>query len=772
MNDLGEFLLTTGRTLAQMALYSPDHPSVKGAVDESHRQLTALLTSTPELVLSTHEKKLLVNGHTTDGLSEAVGRPFLQLLSLHGLHSLTFVRGIQLEEMAPFFRLASNEMRKSAMKAADFLQSNNVIHIRLNEARYARIGEDESVGKTGDVGAGAIGEPTENIWEKNAALPLNELLVKLINEAVPNNSDRNIIYERVRSLVKQEISSAVDKAVGEYQREKTRVINEQARTEGVVSEMAEGVVVVDDTGNVLMMNAAAENIYGVKLGNSVGKPLWQNVREEQMIALAKDLTVPTDKPMIKEVNLLGNKDVQTTLRASSATIQDINGRIVGMVSVLSDVTKQKELNRLQNEFMANVTHDLRAPIHALKLSVNAILEGSAGPVSTEQQKMLGMATRNVDRLARLIDDLLDFSKLESGKMEVRPQIIEVPGLLREAVASMESWSKSRGITVLYQEAAEVPPAFADADRILQVVNNLISNAIKFTPPGGQVTLRSRSFDERGKTYVLIEVEDTGKGIAVADQKRIFDRFTQLDNPEKTDIHGTGLGLSICKALIDLHKGRLFLQSPPSGKNSGSLFAFSLPSVQRTASAAAPVKVAAPALATPAPVKRVGFWRRLFGRGKLFLVVILAAAVAQARPYHGKVRRVLDSNVIQLNDGSKVRYLGIAVPPRGSEYAVEAMAASSAWVLGEEVRLEYGLQERDTDGVWLAYVFTDDVFVNEELIKQGLALVAPLSNEEQYVRTLVRAEMEAHDKRRGQWRNTTLETYPVRMQKSGVLKGSQ
>jgi PAS domain S-box-containing protein len=766
MSDMGAFLLNTGRTLAQMALYAPDHPSVQGAVQSSHRQLEELLTEAPELVLGTHEKKFIVNGTAVEGLSEAASRPFLSLLAVHGLHSLTFLRGIALSEMGPFFRLASNDMRKGNIKAADYLQSSNVTHIRLNEARYARIGEDEAVGKVGEVGGDADAGEAGDGWSVYEDLSLAEVLKKLVHDAVPGVNDRPHVLDRVASLVKEQINTAIEKVVGEYNQEKTRLTNEQFRTEGVLSEVAGGVVVVDDTGNILMMNAAAENIYGIKLGESVGKPLFQNIREEQMIALAKDLTVPTDRPLLKEVNLLGSTDVRTTLRASSATVQDINGRVVGMVSVLSDVTKQNELIRMQNEFMANVTHDLRAPIHALKLSVNAILEGSAGPVSAEQNKMLGMATRNVDRLSRLIDDLLDFSKLESGKMEVRPQIIEIPPLLKEAVASMESWSKSRGITVSYEET-DVPAAFADADRILQVVNNLISNAIKFTPQGGRITIRARRYEETTKTMVLVEVEDTGKGVSPNDQKRIFDRFTQLENNAKSDIHGTGLGLSICKALIDLHKGRLLLKSPPANKTMGSVFAFTLPSVQRTSLTAAKPNVAVPAPAAPKP--KVGFWKRLFGGGKIFLLLCLAAATAQARPYHGTVRRVLSPNLIQLDDGSRVRYLGIAVPPKGDSNLAEALAANRNWVEGREVRLEYGLQERDVDGVWLAYVFTDGVFVNEELIKQGLALVAPLSNEEQYVRTLVKAEKEAHDERRGQWSNTSLETYPVRMQKSNALK---
>jgi PAS domain S-box-containing protein len=761
MSDLGEFLLTTGRTLAQMALYSPDHPSVKGAVDASHEQLTSLLEDTPELVLTTHEKKFIVNGAPADALPDAAVRPFLQLLATHGLHSLTFLRGITIEEMGPFFRLASNEMRRAAVKAADFLQQNNVTHIRLNEARYARIGEDETVGKANEIGPG---ERDGTQWEVYKDLPLQDILKTLVHQAVPSNEDRIQILNRVISLVKEQIGAAVEKVVGEFNQERVRITNEQARTEGVVTEMAEGVVVVDENGNVVMMNAAAEKIYDVKLSDSLGKPLWKNVREAQMVALAKDLTVPSDKPLVKEISLLGSQDVRTTLRASSATIQDMNGRIVGMVSVLSDVTKQKELTRLQNEFMANVTHDLRAPIHALKLSVNAILEGSAGPVSGEQQKMLGMATRNVDRLARLIDDLLDFSKLESGKMEIRSQIIELPALLKEAVASMESWSKSRGITVVYEESDDTPLAFADADRVLQVVNNLISNAIKFTPPGGRVTLRARRYQDVVKTMVLIEVEDTGKGISPADQTRIFTRFTQLENDQKSDVHGTGLGLSICKAIIDLHKGRIFLNSPPPSKTTGTLFAFTLPWVQRTSTTAV-AKPASPPPPPAPPKPKPGFWSRLFGGAKVLLLCMLVAGTAEARPYNGTVRRVLAPNLIQLSDGTEVRYLGIAVPPKGDENSEEALAANRNWVEGKEVHLEYGLQERDVDGVWLAYVFTDEIFVNEELIKQGLALVAPLSNEEQYVRTLVRAEKEAHDAHRGQWNNSSLDLYAVRMQKA-------
>ncbi len=767
MSQLSDFLLTTGRTLAQMALYSPDHPSVKGSVEESHRLLASLLEQTPEVVISLNESKLIINGKAPEDALEASMRPFLQLLATHNLHSITFMKNIPLTEMVPFFRLASAvDMRKANLTAANFFSSQNVSHIRLNEARYAKIGEGDVVGKKGEIGAGAGKGGADR--EEFESLPLNELLKKLVEKSVTDPNDRNHVLGRALSLVKQQIDNAVEKVVGEFNREKTRIVNEQTRTEQVIGGMAEGVVVVDETGSVLMMNNAAEEIYGVKLGESLGKPLWEGVREEQMVALAKDLTVPTDRPLTKEIQILGSQEAKKTLRASSATVQDTNGRIVGMVSVLSDVTKQKELTRMQNEFMANVTHDLRAPIHALKLSVNAILEGSAGPTTAEQSKMLGMATRNVDRLSRLIDDLLDFSKIESGKMEVRPQVIELGPLLKEAASSMETWSKSRGITVTYQEVDQIPPAFADSDRVLQVVNNLISNAIKFTPTGGKIILRAKRLDEPGKKMIQVEVEDNGNGISAEDQKRIFERFVQLKPNEKFDIRGTGLGLSICQALIDLHKGKLWVQSPPPMSLKGSLFCFTLPAVQRSA---APVirtvaEEQAPVI-TKKPPKPVGFWRKLFG-GKSAAIILAASLFSSvplhARPYWGTVRRVLDANLVQLNDGTRVRYLGIVVPQKGSAFSAEAMSANRQWVEKKEVRFEYGLQERDTDGVWLAYVFVDGIFVNEELVKQGLALVSSLPNEESYLGDLINAEREAHGKKRGQWRDTALESYPMRMRK--------
>ncbi len=760
MSNLSEFLITTGRTLSQMSLYTMDHPSVKGAVQDSHRLLISVLSEVPEITLSILDKKFLINGKPQTGAPESALRPFVVLMNNFGLHSLTFTVGIAHEELVPFFNLASKgDKKKLGMELSAYLTSQNVTHIKANLAKYAKIGENEIVTEAGEGtggdgagdGAGAEGlGKGEALLQELSTLNLNDLLAKLVDRAIPDPGDRRQILSRALDLVKKQLDEAIKKAAAEYAVEKTKLTNERERTENVINNVADGVVVVDEAGNVLMMNPSAEQIYGVKLGECVGKPLWQGVRQEQMVALAKDLAIPTDRPVTKEVQLQAEAETKRILRASSASVQDVSGRVVGMVSVLSDVTKHKELTRLQNEFMANVTHDLRTPIHALKLAVAAILEGAAGPVSGEQNKMLSLANRNVERLSRLIDDLLDFSQIESGSMQIKPQVMELSPILGDSVASLDAWVKSRGIILVFEEGPAIPPVYADSDRILQVVSNLLSNAVKFTPSGGKVTLRAKEVRDKGRQSVQIEIEDTGKGISPEDQARIFQRFVQLKNQEKLDIRGTGLGLSICKALVELHKGALSLQSPPPGKPNGTLFYFTLPAVQK-ADVQTPRQ---PAASVAAPVKKAGFWSKMFSKFKiLFILFTLAPFVLQARPFSGKVRRILEGDVIQLTDGTKVRYLGIDAPDKDNDHFQESLSGNKRFVEGKDVFFRYALQEKNTEGDWIAYVYTDGVFVNEEMVRYGLALVDPLSNDKKILAALIRAEREAQREKRGLWKDS-------------------
>ncbi len=759
MSDISDFILNTGRTLAQMALYATDHPSVKGAIVESHALLTRILTQSSELVLSTHEGKLLVNGKIFEDAAEGSIRPFIALLTKFDLHSLSFHPGISHKEMIPFFRLASRgEIRKTDQSLSEALEAQGVTHIAFNQAVYAKIREDEVVGGKEE----AVSQEDGNVWEQMGGKTLNEILMLLIGRAVTDPSQREKVFNHVFGMVKEEIESAVKRVTEEFSREKTRLTNERDRTEEVVGQISDGIVVVDETGRVLMMNPSAERLYGVSLGECLGKPLWEKAKEEQMVALARDLATPTDRPLVKEVRIHASDEAQRVLRASSATVQDINGRMVGMVSVFSDVTKQKELARLQNEFLANVTHELRSPLHAIKLAMGAMLEGSVGKLNKDQDKMIILVNRNVDRLSRFIDDLLDFSKFEAGKMEIHPTQLDLGLIIKEALASLDSWAKRANIRLELEKSEKIPLVFADGDRVLQIIVNLLSNALKFTPAGGRVTVRAKTMGESEKRMAYVEVEDTGSGISEKDQERIFQKFVQVGKPSSNETRGTGLGLSICKALVELHKGSLTIQSPPPHQSHGSLFSFSLPAPVSFDRQIPEVKKK---VSLPEKVKGKPFWKKLFrGFGVLILVLPIFSCMYHARPRWGTVHRVLSGSIVELEDGSRVRYLGVDTPAMGTAHYADSLSANRRMVEKKEVQLRYGVQDRDQEGAWLAYVYLNGQFVNEELVRDGLAIVAGISNDEENLGTLLKAEEKAKENRRGIWKDTIIDPYPVRMQR--------
>ncbi|MBP7216487.1 MAG: PAS domain-containing protein [Candidatus Omnitrophica bacterium] len=347
------------------------------------------------------------------------------------------------------------------------------------------------------------------------------------------------------------------------------VLVEKKETEAVVRSIADGLVVVDAQGKVVMMNPAAEKILGVQLKNKRGKPINENVQDEQLISLIQ----PTADKKNKEIELSSQQDeTKKIIRASTAVIESESGATVGMVSVLSDITKQRELEEMKTNFVTNVSHELRTPLVAIDKSISLILSKAAGPLSDNQEQFLTIAERNLKRLERLINDLLDLSKLEAGKMQVVSQSCSLEEIIKDSIASLESWAKTKSIALQFKIPEGFPSLQADPDRLAQVLNNLIGNAIKYTPSGGTVTVLATAHPERRE--VEVSVIDTGMGVAKENLAKIFDKFYQVSNRMSTDaIGGTGIGLSVVKEIVSLHGGKIWVESE-LGK--GSKFIFTLP----------------------------------------------------------------------------------------------------------------------------------------------------------------------------------------------------
>ena len=229
----------------------------------------------------------------------------------------------------------------------------------------------------------------------------------------------------------------------------------------------------------------------------------------------------------------------------------------------------QELDRLKSDFVANVSHELRTPLTAIKGAVDLILREVPGPLTERQIHYLTRVRSNTQHLAGLINDLLDLSKIEEGKVELQAERVSLGGLIHEVMETLKPLAAEKSIEL---EAALEPTmlVWADRDKVTQVLTNLIGNAIKFTPPRGKVMISSMT---QNQDWAQVSVSDTGAGISTEERGKIFDKFYQIAANGEPKPKGTGLGLAICKTLVELHSGKIWVESE-LGK--GSTFYFTLP----------------------------------------------------------------------------------------------------------------------------------------------------------------------------------------------------
>jgi PAS domain S-box-containing protein len=412
--------------------------------------------------------------------------------------------------------------------------------------------------------------------------PLKKAIFEEINQVLGVFAESEKISERISSLFSKELEKQINLTTQELSKKYNAIIEEKTKneqimwekykkalvekkdTEAVLKSIAEGLVVVDSQGKVIMMNPAAEKLLGVSKKDKIGKNLLENLKDEQIVSLIKG----SEKE--REIELISQRDeTKKILRASSAVIEDENGRTIGMVSVLSDITKQKELDRMKSQFIASVSHELRTPLVAIEKSISLLLNKEAGPISKTQEEFLSIAERNLKRLSQLINDLLDLSKLEAGRMRLEKKPSSIEKIIEECIQTFLTWANAKSIKIEKKIQPNLPLVNIDPIRINQVLTNLIGNAIKFTPKNGRITVEAIF----GSEEIRVSVADTGIGIPKEALDKIFDKFYQVHERTHTDISGTGLGLSIAKEIVQLHGGKIWAESE---KGKGAKFTFTLP----------------------------------------------------------------------------------------------------------------------------------------------------------------------------------------------------
>lgn len=346
--------------------------------------------------------------------------------------------------------------------------------------------------------------------------------------------------------------------------ENRKIKREKHRINSVLRHVAEGLIIIDNEGKVLVLNPAAEDLLGVNKEAKIGQHILEGLTEEQMISLAKD------KQQEVEIELNGvSDDTKKTLRASTAVIESEEGETIGMVSVLSDITKQKELERMKEAFVSNVTHDLRAPLISIQKSLSLFLDSNKDKLSGDQKQFLEIASNNASRLTTLVNDLLDVAKLEAGHVRLNYSEVKIDDVASSVFDMLGAWSESRNVQ-LKKEGLENISLDADEKLLNQALTNLVGNAIKFTPEGGSVTIKAETVEKE----IKISVIDTGCGIPEDSLEKIFGKFEQAKSiPTAGSPKGTGLGLAIVKEIVQLHGGKIWIESKVG---EGSKFIFQIP----------------------------------------------------------------------------------------------------------------------------------------------------------------------------------------------------
>jgi len=415
---------------------------------------------------------------------------------------------------------------------------------------------------------------------------LEQDISAVVSEAVGSDERSKEIVKAVSGIVSGELKKKIEEqarslgkkfeqVIEEKERSEERawnkfktVLREKKETEAVIRSIAEGLVVVNSKGSVIMMNPAAEKLLGTSSKQKSGKSIMSNLKSEQLVSMIKGSSGDEERTIEFASQ---SDDTKKILRASSAVIEDENGQTVGMVSMLSDITKQKELDRFKASFLSNISHELRTPLVAVDKAVSLIVDRTLGSVPEQQAELLTIAKRNLKRLTTLINDLLDLSKLEARKMALVYKTVSPAHLISESADNLEIWAKTKYIKIDKSLQDGLPDIEIDPDKITQVLTNLIGNSIKFTPQNGIITVSCVLGGK--KSEIVISVEDTGIGISENDLPKLFDKFCQVGERTSNDIGGTGIGLSIAKEIVKLHGGEIWAESE---KGKGARFIFTLP----------------------------------------------------------------------------------------------------------------------------------------------------------------------------------------------------
>lgn len=361
----------------------------------------------------------------------------------------------------------------------------------------------------------------------------------------------------------------------------------EKRIRAILDTAVDAIVTINEKVIVQSFNPAAERLFGYSASEVIGHNVKMLVPEpyhskhdsfvanylrtgiRKIIDLGREVNAQRKDGTVFPIYLSVGEVRLGEYRLFTGIIHDITELKKAEKTLKEANERLEKLNEMKSEFISVVSHDLRTPLTSIKNAVSLLITEKAGKLNETQAKFMSMAERNIDRLARLINDLLDLSRMEAGKMQLQLAEVDIKRIIEQAVETFKTRADDKAIILGTDLEEDLPIVEVNADRIDQVFANLLDNALKFTPEGGKITISARKIEEK----IEVSVEDTGVGLSEENRQHIFDQFYQTEDTLSRKTGGTGLGLSIVKQLVEAHGGRISLESE-LGK--GTRFFFTLP----------------------------------------------------------------------------------------------------------------------------------------------------------------------------------------------------
>ncbi|MBC8377788.1 MAG: PAS domain S-box protein [Planctomycetes bacterium] len=343
----------------------------------------------------------------------------------------------------------------------------------------------------------------------------------------------------------------------------------KSNVEEIIKSIQDTVLVTDEMDRVVLANESAERLFGFTFDSGDPQNIGEIVEEPELLSVITKIRQSKTSHVRHELTFERN-NVSVTFDAVLSCVEDDAGKVVQVVAVLHDVTREKEIAQMKNDFVSHVSHELKTPLASINAYAEMLVDGEAQDEETIQQ-FCSVIQSQAQRLSRLIEDILNISRIESGLIKVNKETHSLALVIRDAVEMIKSYAQEKNIEIISQAPILYDQVYVDRDMISQVVINLLSNAVKYTPAGGQITVQSDLDESDGQ--VKVTITDTGVGIPPEDVDHVFDKFFRVEANNKY-AKGTGLGLNLVKQIVEsVHDGDVFVTSTV---DQGSTFGFVLP----------------------------------------------------------------------------------------------------------------------------------------------------------------------------------------------------